>query len=450
MLKESPSVLLQNSFFDITEQLDQDNALLALGREIPWSELEITFAPLYSEKGRGGKPIRLMCGLLILKQLYNLSDESVVEQWGMNPYYQVFCGERRFQSRLPCHSTELVKFRHRLGKEGIAKIFALSVALHGKAAEEKTVLVDTTVQEKAITYPTDNKLAIKIINRLNTLAKEEGVKQRRTFVKEVKSLRLACRHFRHIKRRGKAKRALKRLRTIAGTLLRELRRRLPDDVLQREFERFSLYEKVLAQQPKDKDKIYSLHEPTIYCVGKGKDHKAYEYGRKASVVSTVKSQVIVGVESHDDHVHDSKTLKSALAAASRNRTSNIELAVVDRGYRGAKKHVEIDVLLPGKVLKRDTDYQRQKKRHLCQKRAAIEPIIGHLKQDFRLQRNWLKGSQGDSINLLMAACAWNLRKWMIAFFLFDKNGDVWVFCLLFDLDKGLQRACVRLSSRETD
>ena len=446
MLSKSPADLAQTSFFDVFSQLDSDDPLLALAKAINWFELDSAFADLYSDKGRGAKPIRLMCGLLILKQLYNLSDESVVSQWKQNPYYQVFCGERSFQSRLPCHSTELVKFRQRLGKSGIEKMFALSVALHGKAAEEKTVLVDTTVQEKAITYPTDSKLAIKIINRLNKLAKEEGIQQRRTFVKEVKTLRLACRHFRHVKRRGKAKKALKRLRTIAGALLRELRRKLSVDVLVRESERFGLYEKVLSQQPKDKDKVYSLHESDVYCVGKGKDHKPYEYGRKASVVSTVKSQVIVGVESHDEHVHDSKTLKSVLAVANSHRKKDIELAVVDRGYRGAKQHVDIDVLLPGKALKRDTDYQRQKKRRLCRKRAAIEPIIGHLKQDFRLQRNWLKGSEGDAINLLMAACAWNLRKWMVAFFLSPKNGSIWAFVLLVDVEKGVQVAWIKVVS----
>ena len=446
MLSKSPADLAQTSFFDVFSQLDSDDPLLALAKAINWFELDSAFADLYSDKGRGAKPIRLMCGLLILKQLYNLSDESVVSQWKQNPYYQVFCGERSFQSRLPCHSTELVKFRQRLGKSGIEKMFALSVALHGRAAEEKTVLVDTTVQEKAITYPTDSKLAIKIINRLNKLAKEEGIQQRRTFVKEVKTLRLACRHFRHVKRRGKAKKALKRLRTIAGALLRELRRKLSADVLVRESERFGLYEKVLSQQPKDKDKVYSLHESDVYCVGKGKDHKPYEYGRKASVVSTVKSQVIVGVESHDEHVHDSKTLKSVLAVANSHRKKDIELAVVDRGYRGAKQHVDIDVLLPGKALKRDTDYQRQKKRRLCRKRAAIEPIIGHLKQDFRLQRNWLKGSEGDAINLLMAACAWNLRKWMVAFFLSPKNGSIWAFVLLVDVEKGVQVAWIKVVS----
>ena len=446
MLSDSPQNLPQFSFFDIAEQLDPQHPLLALGRSIPWSDLEDAFASLYSDKGRAAKPIRLMCGLLILKQMYNLSDESLVAQWAMNPYYQVFCGEARFQNTVPCHSTELVKFRQRLGKTGVETIFAISVALHGKAAEESTVLVDTTVQEKAITYPTDSKLAIKIINRLNKLAKAEGVQQRRTFVKEVKSLRLACRHFRHVKRRGKAKRALKRLRTIAGILLRELQRKLPARVLAREAERFSLYEKVLNQQPKDKHKIYSLHEPDVYCVGKGKDHKPYEYGRKASVVSTLKSQVIVGIESHDEHIHDSKTLKPALDAAHRHRQTGIKLAVVDRGYRGAKQYVEAEVLLPGEPLKRDSEYEQQKKRILCRKRAAIEPIIGHLKHDFRLQRNWLKGSEGDAINLLMAACAWNMRKWMIAFFLFEKEGHYWLFLWHWDKNIDFTAVHIRISS----
>lgn len=419
MLTSSPKDNPQQSFFDIFDQLNKRHPLIVLGDVIPWSDLESEFSDLYSKQGRAAKPIRLMCGLLMLKQLYNLSDESVVLQWTMNPYYQVFCGETSFQIEPPCHSTELVKFRNRLGKSGVEKIFAMSVALHGEAAQEPTVLVDTTVQEKAITYPTDTKLAIKIINRLNKLAKQEGIKQRRTFIKEVKQLRLSSRSFRHAKKRGKARRALKRLRTIAGILLRELQRKLPEDRLKIESDRFAMYERVLAQSPKDKNKIYSLHESDVYCVGKGKDHKPYEYGRKASIVTTLESKVIVGVESHDEHVHDSVTLKPALDAANRNRTKPIETAVVDRGYRGAKRKVDVEVIIPSPPLKRDDKTQRKRKQDLCHRRSAIEPIIGHLKHDFRMKRSLLKGAQGDAINLLMAACAWNLRKWMIAFFLPD-------------------------------
>jgi IS5 family transposase len=145
-----------------------------------------------------------MSGLLMLKQLYNLSDEAVTQQWRMNPNFQSFCGMSSFQTTTPCHPTELVKFRNRIGKEGVEQIFGLSVKLHGPMSEEAKVLVDTTVQEKMITYPTDFKLAIKIINRLNKLAKGHGIKQRRTYVKEVKALRLASRHFRHVKVRAKA------------------------------------------------------------------------------------------------------------------------------------------------------------------------------------------------------------------------------------------------------
>ena len=346
MLSESPVKSIQVGFFDIFDQLDPNQPLIVLGQQFNWAALEQAFEPLYSNKGRPGKPIRLMSGLLILKQLYNLSDEQLVEQWQMNPYYQVFCGEKHFQCKLPCHSTELVKFRNRIGKKGAEQIFALSVAMHGEAAEEEVVLADTTVQEKAITYPTDTKLAIKIINQLNKLAKLNGVKQRRTFAKEIKTLRLDCRYFRHMKRKAKAKKALKRLKTIAGILLRELQRKLPAEIVEIEAKRFELYWKVLKQQPKDKNKIYSLHESDVYCVGKGKDHKPYEYGRKASVVATKDSKVIVGVASHDENVHDSKTLKSALESADNNRKEAVKTVVVDRGYKGCKRLVDAEVITP--------------------------------------------------------------------------------------------------------
>lgn len=248
-------------------------------------------------------------------------------------------------------------------------------------------------------------------------------------------MRLASRHFRHAKRRAKAKKALKRLRTIAGILLRELQRKLPEAILQQEAERFELYQRVLAQQLKDKNKIYSLHEPSVYCVGKGKDHKPYEYGSKASVVTTANSQVIVGVASHDTNLHDSKTLKAALESANSHRKNPVTTAVVDRGYRGCKQYVDAEVILPSAPLKRDSKEERERKRRLCQRRAAIEPVIGHLKQDYRLTRNWLKGSQGDAINLLMAACAWNFRKWMVAFFLFEFNGLLWACWIKIDIPR---------------
>ena len=419
MLTQSSSFHQTNLFgTDLLLQLDPNDPLLKLSVAIPWHHFEEVFSAHYKEAvGAPSKPIRLMVGLLLLKQLENLSDEAVVLQWKRNPYYQAFCGLKMFQQKLPCHSTELVHFRKRIGKAGFEQIFQMSIGLHGGLAQEDAVNIDTTVHEKNITYPTDSKLAIKIINRLNKLAKANGFQQRRTYVKEVKSLRLSIRHFRHVKKRVKAKKALRRLRTIARTLIRELRRALPQyclfDCYQQDF---LLYEKVLNQQPKDKNKIYSLHEPKAYCIAKGKDHKAYEYGSKASIASTATSNIIVGVVSHEQNLHDSHTLPEILAHLEVSRGKAAKQGVCDRGYRGKKNVNGTEIILPKKPLKKDTRYQKDKKRKQCKRRAAIEPIIGHLKSDFRMARNYLKGAIGDSINLLMAATAWNLNKWLLAIF----------------------------------
>jgi len=322
---------------------------------------------------------------------------------------------REYQPAYPCDSTDLVYFRKRIG-EGIEKIFAMSVNLHPKAKEEKEVIVDTTVQEKNITYPTDGKLAIKMIHHLHKIAKEEKIQLRRTYVKEIKGHRISLRFFRHPKKIKKAKSAIKRLKTITGILIRDLKRNMNEEQLNKYQEIFELFLKVANQKQKDSNKIYSLHEQHIYAIAKGKDHKKYEYGTKASIVITKKSNIIIGVAAHQKNEHDSKTLHIALKQAKKYRTKPIKEAICDRGYRGKKEIDNIKICIPDKPLKKDSKYQREQKRKKFRRRASIEPIIGHLKTEHRLARNYLKGFVGDEINLLMAAAAFNFKKWMNIYF----------------------------------
>ena len=404
----------QKSFLmpTLREQLDARQPVYRLAERIPWEFFEREFGEFYSEEGRPAKPVRLMVGLLLLKQMFNLGDEPVVAQWVQNPYWQFFCGEEQFQWSPPCDPSDLVHFRNRIGEAGATLIFSISVEMHGERAREKEVVIDSTVQEKNVTYPTDTKLYRKVITRCWKLADGHAIKLRRRYYKEVRKCVLAQRGRKHPRTRKAAHKAARRLRTIAGRLIRELERKLPKDKRAEQKENFTLYRRVLAQKPQDKDKIYSLHEPHIYCIAKGKEHKKYEFGTKASVVLTKTTGVIVATMSHERNVYDGHTLPEMLEQTEAVTAQRPDKAMVDRGYRGARHVGSTEILVPARPPAGQTKSQRNRMRERFRRRCAIEPVIGHLKSDCRMARNYLSGFAGDGMNLLLAATAWNLRKWM--------------------------------------
>jgi IS5 family transposase len=456
------------------DMLDSKDPLIVLADNFPWSKVESELSQYYTGIGRPPKPIRLMVGLLLLKQLKNLSDEVIIEYWKQNPYFQYFCGFTEYVPTIPCHSTELVKFRNRIGKEGFEFIFKMSVQMHGDVAEEPQIVIDSTVQESNMTFPTDGKLAIKIIAKLLKIAKKEKIKLRRSYVKEIKQLRIQLRFFRHPKKIKTAMGAMKRLRQIAMIILKDIDRKFGEcDInnldsytlkLHAKYAKtFYIFNRVLRQKKNTPNKIYSLHELDAYAINKGKDHKGYEFGTKASIATTSNSGIIVGVAAHKTNIGDVNTLDEVIENIHKNRITPVEEAVCDRGYRGRKevsnnkeslnlviislfiilmaikqnidkrililllKSIQLayttQISIPGTVLKRDTKKQIEEKRKKFRRRAAIEPVIGHLKSDYRMAKNYLNGFKGDEINLLLSASAFNLKKWINLYFyaLFTNN-----------------------------
>jgi transposase, IS5 family len=408
MLPKPKNTAQQSFFSTFEEQLNRKHPLYQLANTINWKTFENSFSKHYSlTQGKPAKPIRRMVALLILKQVRSLSDESVVEQWAENSYYQYFSGEFSFVPQLPCVSTELVEFRNRIGTEGVELIFKESIKVNGQAANDKKLSGDTTVQEKNITYPTDDKLYKKIIRACRTIADEEQIELRRSYTQTVKKLSTIQRFKKTKQGAPAARKANKKIKTIASVLVRELQRKLPVERLTQHSADLALYEKVLAQKRSDSDKTYSLHEPQVKCYTKGKEHKKFEFGSKVSILVTQTTGVIVGALNFNSTEHDTKTLNKALEQYERLTENKATDIYVDRGYKGCKKINEIEVHVP-KPNKNITTANR--KGH--SRRAAIESCIGHLKRNYRMGRNFLKGVIGDEINVLMAAAAMNFKRVM--------------------------------------
>jgi len=409
MLSKRQSTAQLGFYSTYEEQLSHGHPLYILANTIHWQIFEEAFSKLYSDEGRPAKPIRLMVSLLMLKHIRNISDESVVEQWSENCYYQYFSGEKAFACGAPCEASELVHFRNRIGEEGIELIFKESIRINGKDGQEQEATTDTTVQEKNITYPTDNKLHRRIIKKCIAIADKENLELRQSYTRTLKRLLMDQRFRNHPKNKGRAKKADKKVKTIAGRLTRELGRKLPPMLHQ---SLLALFQKVLAQKKTDGNKIYSLHEPHVQCISKGKEHKKYEFGSKVSIITTKNTGVIIGAINIEKNVHDSKTLEPALQQQQRLTGIILKNNFVDRGYRGVKKILGTNILMPDAPGKQRTACEKQKLRKGFKRRAAIEPKISHLKQDHRLGRNFYSGIKGDNINVMLAAAAMNFKRIM--------------------------------------
>jgi len=405
------------SIFEVALEsfIDMNHELVLLSKQIDWAEVESDFAEYYcADNGRPSIPIRTMVGMMLLKNIYNLSDEGVVARWVENPYMQYFTGEKVFRKRPPMDPIDMTKFRKRIGEGGAEKILRISLMVNAEEVTEKEleqVMIDSTVQEKNITFPTDAKLYRKIIERVQKMSEREHIKLRRSYTREVKALKLKIRFMNHPKRKKEGLKAVRRLRTIAKAVVNDISRKMSD--VQMSFYRkdIDLYLRVIRQERGDKDKVYSLHEPEVECISKGKEHKKYEFGNKSAIVKTG-SGLIVGALAFHGNPYDGHTLPAHLEQVRRLTGHTPKEALTDRGYRGKKRVGVTEISIPSSGTPGQSYYQKRKARKKFCRRAGIEPVIGHLKSDHRMIRNYLKGTLGDAINTMMAAAAFNMRHWM--------------------------------------
>ncbi len=402
----------------LSQILNLSHPLCRLADQINWPRLEEKIEVVYGDGcGHPALPTRLLAGLHYLKYTFNESDESVVERWVENPYWQYFCGYEQLQHKLPLHPTTLVKWRNRVGDmlESLLEEI-LNVAIETKALKRhalKHVNVDTTVHEKAIAFPTDARLYHKMRITLVREAHKRQINLRQSFKKVGKKAFIMQGRYASAKQMKRAGKQTRKLKTYLGRLTRDIKRKTPlmDEHLTQLIERSTA---LLKQKRHDKNKIYSVHEPAVHCIAKGKIHKRYEFGSKVSIVSTSKDNWVVSAQSLDNP-YDGHTLESALNHVTQLTGITPEHAYCDMGYRGHGIKEKTKVHLVGKIPKRATKALRK----WMKRRAAVEPIIGHLKSDYRLNRNHLKGKEGDRANTVLAAAAYNMAK-LLAWFYWPK------------------------------
>lgn len=433
----------------LDQMIDPKHPLSILASKMPWEHLEKTLSPLFEHKNRPGKlivgtglfgpttrlvghgvsnagrprlPFRLMAGLLYLKHAYNLSDEQLVERWADSVHWQYFCGQDYYEPRFPCDPTQIGRFRKIIGQAGCQELLKATIdtAVQLKAIkpnEFEQIIVDTTVVEKAIAYPTDSRLLEIARYQLVKTAKAVGYKFKQTYAREGKQLRFQASRYAHAKQFKRMRRTIKRQKTILGIVLRDVQRKLETSQteLSTNFnklkERITQAQRLLAQQLKDKNKLYALHAPEVECISKGKAHKRYEFGVKGSFALTHQQCLIVGARSCPGSPYDGHTLAEQLKQTQvllEDQPTKPKQVYVDLGYRGVDAdNPDIKIIHSGKYKSLSKAERKRLKR-----RQAIEPIIGHLKADHGMARNWLKGALGDAVHVILCAAGFNF-KWLL-------------------------------------
>jgi transposase, IS5 family len=415
--------------------LNMQHQLVRLAETVNWKHLETVCGAVYSDapksdvlaksKSKGGQPplpTRLMAGLQILKFTFDLSDEELCDRWVENPYFQFFCGEEFFLHELPFDRSSMTRWRQRMGEAKVASLLqeSLSVAVVTKAiapSDLSEVIVDTTIQPKAVMFPTDAKLMNRAREKLVKLSKQNGLSLRQSYTKVGKLALIMQQRYAHAKQFKRAGKSLRKLKTYLGRTIRDIGRQIADKPELQEVFKHPLYlaTRVMTQKKRqDKKtegrKIYSLHAPEVECIGKGKAHAPYEFGVKVSLATTLQrskgGQFAIHAMALPGNPYDGHTLKDVIPDMQRLIGNEIKKVLADAGYRGhnAPATHQFRVYTQGQKRGVSPAVKKQMKR-----RAAIEPVIGHVKNGHRMGRNHLAHTQGDRINAILASAGYNFR-----------------------------------------
>lgn len=410
--KQPPQHNRQRDLFrpELSKVINPAHPLVKLARVVDWQRLDDIFGQTYCpDQGRPAISTRLMVALHYLKYTHNLSDEDVVAGWVENPYWQYLSGMQFFEHELPIDPSSMTRWRKRIGESGAEELLkeTIGAGLKLKAVKVhqlKRVNVDTTVQEKDIRFPTDARLYDRARQRLVAAAKQRGIVLRQNYNRKAPQLVAQQSRYAHARQMKRARGCTRKLRTYLGRVIRDIERKAPqpDEALQ---SLLTISKRIFKQQRHDKNKIYSVHEPAVECISKGKAHKRYEFGCKVSVAATSRGGWFVGARAIHGNPYDGHTLREALSQIKRI-TRPPDHVFVDMGYRGHGCQGEISI----HVDKRRRGRTASSLWRWMKRRAAIEPGIGHLKREHRMDRNRLKGIDGDQINAILSAAGMNFHK----------------------------------------